>query len=169
MGVSYLMRPDENMSFADAFSSMFLAGVLTLIIIYVVLFIVFSVVPFVVETLIPWGLELISSVYSFFATFIGIILKVIKSPIRLYSIATKSYKSQEVFSEEDLDYIFHNSINREMYVGDLLERLAFMKKKKEPLRKIRREMLKQIFIIKINSIKMKIENIFSNKKMKIDD
>jgi len=176
MGVSYLMRPDENMSFADAFPSMLLAGVLTLII----MFFVISVVPFIVQTLIPQSLALISNLFSFFATFIGVILslftglyryilKVIKSPRRLYLLAIKSYKSQDVFSREDLNYIFHRSKNKEMYVGDLLEWLADMEKKKEPLRKIRREMLKQIFIIKINSIKMKIENIFSNKKKKIDD
>lgn len=187
MGISYLMRPDDNMTFADVFPSMLLAGVFTLII---MLFVV-SVVPFIVQTLIPLSLTLISNLFSFLATFIGIVLspftglykvikKVIKSPRRLYSFITKSYKSKQFFSEEDLNYIFHHSKNREMYVGDLLEHLADMKKDlpdeslylekyNKKLEEIRREILKQIFIIKINSIKTKIENMFSSKKKKIDN
>jgi len=108
------------------------------------------------------------------------IIKVIKSSRRLSSLVNKSYKSKDIFSQKDLDYIFYRAENKEEIVGDLLVEYARMKnelpdeslnpeKYEEMLKQIRREMLKQIFIIKINSIKTKIENIFSNKKKKIDD
>jgi len=108
------------------------------------------------------------------------VIKVVKNPRMLFSVVTERHKSREVFSQKNLEFIFNRAQNKEEIVGDLLSEYARMKKKlldeslnpkkyKKELMRVRGEMLKQIFSIKVFSIKTKIENIFSNKKKKIDD
>jgi len=97
------------------------------------------------------------------------ITKVIKNPSRLFLNITKRRESRDVVSQKNLNYVFNRAENKEEIVGDLLEKDAKMKADEYSNPKRLKKMLYEVFWIKISLIKTKIENIFSKRKMKIDD
>jgi len=111
---------------------------------------------------------------------VGIIKVVIGNPIRLFLLVIRPYNSQKNFSQKNLEHIFNRAEDREEIVGNLLETDAHLKRKaeecednskdrKKMLKKRRRKMLKEVFVFKLSLTITWIENLFSNKKKKIDN
>lgn len=160
---------------SPSFEQQLIAGVLTLLAILLG--------PIILQVLSVIFTMLLGGIFFILESLYAIVKKVVVvvgNPIKLFLLIIRPYNSQKNFTQKNLEHIFNRAENKEEIVGSLLEIDAYWKRKVEEcgdnskelekkLKQRRREMLKQIFIIKANSIKTKLEDLFSNKKKKIDN
>lgn len=94
------------------------------------------------------------------------IMRILTEGIKPNLITKSSKFSIEVIIKDFLSYLFSKAKNKEEIIGDLLEQDEYIKESGYSNFKRIKNLLSQIFIIKLSLIKTKIENVFSvNRKI----